>query len=256
MSGGQDHGRAADGSDASIGVGPATGGEAGAARPRQAILAIDTATAQAVVALGGPEGELLGALVWQAGYRHGEELLARIDELLVRAGLSVADIGAIVVGTGPGAFTGLRVGLATAKALAYSLARPIVGVSSGRALLTAAAAARPGAAMALLLPAGPSDRVVVYEDGSAALVPGGSEPGLPAATTVVAVDLDGRAPDDACVLGREARDGLAAALVALGAGRLAAGRGDGLAELVPEYVTLPRGVRSTDGEVRWSRDRR
>ncbi len=219
------------------------------------ILAIDTATATAVVALGDADGSLRDALVWPAGYRHGEELLARVDDLLGRAGLTVTNIGPIVVGTGPGAFTGLRVGLATAKALAHALGRPIVGVSTGRALLTAAAAHVRGP-MALLLPAGPSDRTVVHEDGSAALVPGGSDPDLPSGTTVIAVDLDGRATMAACALGASARDGLPAALLALGAERLAAGQADDLAELVPEYVTLPRGVRSTEGQVRWSRDPR
>jgi hypothetical protein len=52
---------------------------------------------------------------WFAGYRHGEELLARIEELLRDRGLAPVDLGGLVVGTGPGAFTGLRVGIATAK---------------------------------------------------------------------------------------------------------------------------------------------
>jgi tRNA threonylcarbamoyladenosine biosynthesis protein TsaB len=233
-----------------------TTGATGSASSGGPILAIDTATVTAIIALGEADGTLRDALAWQAGYRHGEELLARIDELLARASLPIAEIGCVVVGTGPGAFTGLRVGLATAKALAHALGRPIVGVSTGRALLAAAAAARPADRLALLLPAGPSDRVVVGHDGSAVLLPGGREPDLPAGTVLVAVDLDGRAPDTACALGAEARENLAAALVRLGAERLAAVGADDLAGLVPEYVTLPRGVRAAEGEVRWSRDPR
>jgi hypothetical protein len=87
------------------------------------------------------------------------------------------------------------------------------------------------------------------------LLPGGTEPDLVRGETLVAVDLDGRAPADAVARGDEARAGLARALVRLGAGRLADG-GDDLAALVPEYVTLPRGVRAAGGEVAWSRDHR
>jgi hypothetical protein len=65
---------------------------------------------------------------------------------------------------------------------------------------------------------------------------------------VVAVDLDGRAPDEAVALGRAAVDGMAAALLGAGAARLAAGGPDDLATLVPEYVTLPRGVRGADAD--------
>jgi hypothetical protein len=68
------------------------------------------------------------------------------------------------------------------------------------------------------------------------------------------VDLAGRAPDDAVTLGALAVDGLAAALVTTAAARLAAGDVDDLARLVPEYVTLPRGVRDAplDGGVEMS----
>jgi len=225
------------------------------ALPGARLLALDTATSSAVVALAGADGQLLDERRWAAGHRHGEELLRRIDELLVDHGLAVAGLGAIVVGTGPGAFTGLRVGLATAKGLAHGLGRPLVGVPTSRALLAAAAEAGARLPLALLLPAGPSDRVLVGE-GEPLLLAGGAEPDLPAGTTLVAVDLDGRAPAVACSLGREALAGLAGALARLGAARLAAGELDDLAGLVPEYVTLPRGVRAVGGEVAWSRDHR
>jgi tRNA threonylcarbamoyl adenosine modification protein YeaZ len=232
---------------------------------RERLLVIDTAGTRALVALGGPDGTMVEERRWAAGYRHGEELLSQVDGLLTEAGASLEDVTGIVVGTGPGAFTGLRVGLATAKALAHGLGVRIAGVATSDALLEAAAAstgsgARSGVVgavagdLALLLPAGPSDRVAVHR-GVATLVRGGEEPEFPAGTLLVAVDLPDRAPADALGRGELAEAGLGTALLRIGAARLAAG-GDNLAELVPEYVTLPRGVPSLRGEVRWSHDRR
>lgn len=233
-------------------TGTTTGAAIPLARTAQLILAIDTATARAVVALGDTGGRLVAESTWQAGYRHGEELLARIDGLLRSEGIALDQVRAIVVGTGPGAFTGLRVGLATAKGLAHALDRPIAAVSTARALLESAASSGAAPPLALLLPAGPSDRVIV-DDAGARLLPGGREPDAPPGTTLVAVDLDGRAPSEAIALGAAATAGLASLLIALGARRLAAG-GDDLAAIVPEYVTLPRGVREEGGEVAWSHD--
>ena len=119
------------------------------------LLAMDTATSRAIVALGDADGTLIGHETWDAGHRHGEELLPRVRALLERTGTELPTLGAVIVGTGPGAFTGLRVGLATAKALARALDLPIVGVTTAAALL---AGVEPPAD-ALLLPAGPSDRI-------------------------------------------------------------------------------------------------
>lgn len=223
---------------------------------RDLLLAIDTATSIAVVALGDRTGRLIAEEPWVAGYRHGEELLPRIRRLLESSSVAMTDLTAIVVGTGPGAFTGLRVGIATAKGLAHALDRPIVGVSSGEALIGAAGGDTEPAGVALLLPAGPSDRVIVRSGHDARLLPGGTEPELAAGEILVAVDLADRAPGDASARGDRARAGLGAALVRIGAGRIAAGERDDLARLVPEYVTLPRGVRASTGEVAWSRDHR
>lgn len=215
------------------------------------ILAIDSATTRVVVAVGTLTGELIEATDWPAGYRHGETLLPTIAALLERLELTPASAAAIVVGTGPGAFTGLRVGIATAKGMAHALGVPIVGVSTADALLAGL-----GGDAILLLPAGPADRLVVAPGQPARLVPAGEDPGLPNGATVVALDLTDRAPADALERGETARAGLGASLLTLGAARLAAGQVDDLAGLVPEYVTLPRGVRSESGEVSWSRDPR
>ena len=221
------------------------------------LLVIDTATTRAVIALGSPSGDVIEARGWVAGYRHGEELLARIDGLLTDRGVALADLGGLVVGTGPGAFTGLRVGIATAKGLAHALRLPIAGVVTGSALLAAAGDGDGDATPAVLLqPAGPSDRVLSRPCERPVILPGGMDPELRAGQRLVAVDLAGRAPEDAVALGERAHAGLAAALLREGARRLAAGDADDLARLVPEYVTLPRGVREapSDGGVAVTED--
>ena len=220
---------------------------------RSWLLAIDTATSRVVVAAAAPDGTPLGVSTWEAGRTHGAQLLPAIGRLTGEANLRRSRIRGVIVGTGPGAFTGLRVGIATAKALAHELDVPIVGVSSGAALLDASGTGDRGV---LLLPAGPNDRLVVRAGAAPQLLPGGSEPSLAPGEILVALDLDGRAPADAIARGETARAGFAAALVRLGAARLAGGDADDLARLVPDYVSLPRGVVRESGEVAWSRDHR
>jgi len=81
------------------------------------ILGIESATAIASVAIIDEKG-LLGEINLNLGFTHSEELLPAIDELLKLARLSLKDIDAIAVSGGPGSFTGLRIGMSTAKALA------------------------------------------------------------------------------------------------------------------------------------------
>ena len=217
------------------------------------LLVLDTATSRIVVAAASADGTLLGATTWEAGRTHGAQLLPAIGRLTGEANVRRSRIAGVVIGTGPGAFTGLRVGLATAKALAHELRVPIVGVSTGEALLLASGV---GPRAVLLLPAGPNDRHVVRTGVGPVLLPGGRDPELAADETVVAVDLEGRADGDAVTRGAIARDGLAAALAEQGATRLREGDADDLERLVPEYVSLPRGVTTEQGEVAWSRDPR
>jgi tRNA threonylcarbamoyladenosine biosynthesis protein TsaB len=66
--------------------------------------------------------------------RHAETLLPRIEECLERAHLSLSDIDVFAVGVGPGSFTGVRVGVATAKGLAFATGKPLRGVVSLAAL--------------------------------------------------------------------------------------------------------------------------
>lgn len=223
---------------------------------RSAILAIDCATTQVVVATGSTTGQIDGSTTWPAGYRHGETLLPTIGRFLGEQNIRRSRLVGIVVGIGPGAFTGLRVGIATAKGLAHGLQLPLVGISTGEALLAAAATDEPAGRLVLLMPAGPSDRIVVRHGTAPQLLPAGTEPDRAPDELVVAIDLAGRADEEALERGEATRRGLGAALISLGAARLAAGDIDDLAGLVPEYVTLPRGISAAVGEVSWSRDPR
>ena len=90
-------------------------------------LSIDTASDVASVALS-REGAAVDEITWRCHRNHTVELLPTIDRLLARARVPKADLTAIFVTTGPGMYTGLRVGIATAKGLARALGLPLVGV--------------------------------------------------------------------------------------------------------------------------------
>src|SRR5580765_7314958 len=98
-------------------------------------LAFDTATDVATVALL-RDGEVLGERRSRA-----VSVLADADELLRFAGIRPADVGILAVGTGPGSFTGIRIGLAAARGLGLALGVTAAGVST----LDALAAGAPGA---------------------------------------------------------------------------------------------------------------
>lgn len=93
------------------------------------VLGIETSTPQASVAIGSEQGVVASALV-SRGANYNEFLLPAIRFCLDQAGLGYRNLGGIAVGVGPGLFTGMRVGVSTAKALAQTLSVPIVGMSS------------------------------------------------------------------------------------------------------------------------------
>lgn len=93
------------------------------------ILGIDTATDQVSVAIGGHEG-VLGSVAVARGRRHAETLTPSIEFLAAQTGIGLDEIGVVAVDVGPGLFTGLRVGIATGKAMAYALRVPMIGVAS------------------------------------------------------------------------------------------------------------------------------
>lgn len=93
------------------------------------ILGIETATEQVGVAIGGHEG-VLGLHEITRGRRHAETLVPAIEFLCRQADVELDELGCIAVDVGPGLFTGMRVGIATGKALAQALRLPMIGVSS------------------------------------------------------------------------------------------------------------------------------
>jgi tRNA threonylcarbamoyladenosine biosynthesis protein TsaB len=93
------------------------------------ILGIETATNQVGVALGGQEGMLASVHVTR-GRRHAEVLTPAIDFVCRQARVELAEVSAVAVDVGPGLFTGLRVGVAAAKATAQALRVPMIALSS------------------------------------------------------------------------------------------------------------------------------
>jgi tRNA threonylcarbamoyladenosine biosynthesis protein TsaB len=120
------------------------------------VLAFDTATERATSALV-DDGEVLGERVSRAS-----TLLEDVDALLRQAGCRPSDVEALVLGVGPGSFTGIRIGLAAARGLALALDLPAAGVST----LAALAAGAPGA-----VPVIDAKRREVFVPGPRAVAP-------------------------------------------------------------------------------------
>ena len=141
------------------------------------ILGFDTSTAATSAAVLLPDGELVESAPPPARLAerpaHATELMPAIDDVMERAGTRFADLEAVAVGLGPGTFTGLRIGVATARALAKANDLPLRGVSS----LAALAAGMPDG---LRLPLIDAKRGEVY----AALFDGDAERWPPSALRV------------------------------------------------------------------------
>lgn len=93
------------------------------------ILGIETVTDQVSVAIGGHEG-VLGLVEVCRGRRHAETLVPAIEFTCAQARVALEEIGVVAVDVGPGLFTGMRVGIAAAKAFALALRVPMIAISS------------------------------------------------------------------------------------------------------------------------------
>ena len=183
--------------------------------------------------------------------RHTTRLLALARTLLDRAGLAFADLDLIAVGTGPGSFTGLRIGLALAKGLAFAGGLPVVGVPTLEALAWVVDA-EPGATVCAALDARKREvyaALFALEAGGPrrltpdlALAPEALAARLPRPCTIVgdAGEVYG------AVLGAHARllpfathHPRGGVIARLGAARLAAGEAANVGTLEPVYVRPP-----------------
>jgi tRNA threonylcarbamoyladenosine biosynthesis protein TsaB len=93
------------------------------------LLCLDTATPRVSVAFG-HDGEVLGSVELDTGRRHAEQVAPSIEYLRDRLDVDLEHLAGIAVGVGPGLFTGLRVGITTARVMAQTLRIPVIGVPS------------------------------------------------------------------------------------------------------------------------------
>lgn len=114
------------------------------------ILSIETSTSICSVAIH-EQGELLALAEIKEPGAHAEKLLLLVDEVFEKAGLSFGDLDAVAVSQGPGSYTGLRIGVSTAKGIAYALEIPLIGINTLQA-------------MAASQPVAPGDYVVAVLD--------------------------------------------------------------------------------------------
>jgi tRNA threonylcarbamoyladenosine biosynthesis protein TsaB len=114
------------------------------------ILSVETATLAGSVSLARGD-EVLSTISGDNEVSHSNRLLSEIDSVLTEAGYSLPDIDLYAVALGPGSFTGLRIGIATVKGLAFTLKKPCVGIPT---LCAVAYSARRCDRVVAVLPAG------------------------------------------------------------------------------------------------------
>ncbi len=93
------------------------------------ILFLDTSTNTIRLGLA-KDSQLVAEHSWESKFRHSEELLPTLEKFLKKSKVKLNNLRGIIVVSGPGSFTGLRVGIATANTLAFILGIPVVGIKS------------------------------------------------------------------------------------------------------------------------------
>jgi len=207
-------------------------------------LAFDTSGEMCVLALADEDGTVKAVSVFEGRRTLSRRLMGELDGLLTRSGLTLADLMAFAVGLGPGSFTGVRVGVTTAKTLAQVTGKPLVGVGT---LDAYAASWRTHDDDTSVVPVLPSRRGEVY----AAVYRNGERVGEPFAASLEALTARLGEMGGVIVCGSPhllpdwAGQSLAQpwtppeGLAKIAARRLAAGDADDPLGLVPLYVVAP-----------------
>lgn len=153
---------------------------------RGVVLALDTSFGPVSAALLSAEGQVLGqAHVADAAGQQAEILPPLVARLIATSGVPMESLSRIVVATGPGAFTGVRVGLAFAKGLRIALAVDVVGVPSLSCLGVQAQALHPGHAVGVIMDARRSEAYVLVLDALGQALLGPALLGLDEASRIV-----------------------------------------------------------------------
>ena len=93
------------------------------------ILLLETATTNCSVALAS-DGIIVASRSINSGYSHAEKINLFVQEVVAQAGVTLKDLQAVAISNGPGSYTGLRIGISTAKGLCYALGIPLISVST------------------------------------------------------------------------------------------------------------------------------
>jgi tRNA threonylcarbamoyladenosine biosynthesis protein TsaB len=215
------------------------------------VLGIDTTTLVCGVSVA-DAGVVLGEYSLQVKKTHSERLLPLISSLLCDTGLTPADLSGVAVASGPGSFTGVRIGVATARALGQALGIPLVGISTLEVLaaqvryfpglLSPLLDARRGQVYNAVFRAGErphrlsEDRVVPLAEVLAEFDRSEQVLFLGDGVSVHRDEITGVLGEKACFLPPEGQFNRAATVARLGLAELAAGRGTQYIDLTPRYI--------------------
>lgn len=222
------------------------------------LLAIDTSTRTTSVAV--LDGDAVRATIAVRAETHSDQLLPRIAAALAEAGLAPTALDAVAVGVGPGSFTGLRIGVAAAKGVAFAAGRPLWAVSSLAALALDLAALTDAALLVPVLDARRGEVFAgTYVRAGAVVAEAGPDRVLPPAE--LAAVIDALAPASVALTG----DGVAAYRDELGplAARAVGGGPDAPSAVAIARLALagdrvdvlghgaPRYIRPSEAEVKY-----